>query len=157
MACLELWVARGRWREHLSSKPKSPISTRQHGASVSVSRGGNQPQGSQIRPSNRPGPWDTRLVLPPLTTFPHCKLSPAYQRFGCSFLRRRLFNLVPPCNNMCMCMLWLVLLAFSLFSLADDSPTPLAKALSLQGCLRRSDATCVLTPHREGRRDQAAS
>ena len=84
---------------------------------------------------------------PTSTTFPHCKLSPAYQRFGCSFLRR-LFNLVPPCN-----MLWLVLLA-SHSSLADDSPTPLAKALSLQGCLRRSDATCVLTPPRG---NQAAS
>ena len=29
---------------------------------------------------------------PPLTTFPHCKLSPAYQRFGCGFLRRRTWS-----------------------------------------------------------------
>ena len=36
------------------------------------------------------GPATHGLCYPPLTTFPHCKLSPAYQRFGCSFLRRRL-------------------------------------------------------------------
>ena len=57
--------------------------------------------------------------------------SPAYQRFGCSF-----FDVDCSTLDFTLHMLWLVLLA-SHSSLADDSPTPLAKISALSAPQRR--------------------